>query len=691
MFKLIEDTVVIERPTLLTAHNSAESLRNEESKAAYAAKVEAQLRENPEYVACQLYVAAFMSIKTPENEYLIPTSNDVFAVYDASNLLLVNERQQQKIAFAQEVCAQAHVFHWPLMFPEILGDNGSGFDCVLGNPPWEKPKVEDVKWFASHQVPEIANAQNADKRKKLIKALATGSEPEQLLYAEYQRDLQLAQCLSNFIHLKDKDQGRFTLTGIDDCNLFALVAEMSLQLRQQEAESKLVEEEKATTEQAVSATGLVVPVGIIADKGTKDFCQAIFSQHKVAAVYHFTNTDGLFPTVDERYYFVSLTLRQTAQTDCAFYLKQVAELDDQRRHVALTYDDFVRFNPNTKTAVLVRTDADLLLCRKIYQRAPVLVDESLGDEGNPWQLRFMRMFDMSNDSNLFETDPMAHPEVQYLPLYEGKLFWQFDHRFNTYAPAQQGKKPKVVEVQLSDKRNSAYAITPQYWVPAHLVMDKLNNAMWGGQVYKLDYTSDGGVVADDGAGTEGGQAYTGIKTEGGIADTSQGNELEVQVNKRGWMLAFRRVSHPTNRRSFVFTVLPTKVAANDKAQLLFPACDDHLGACLLAIFNSLVLEFVGHLKQASTNLGLYILKQLPVLPPEAFTPQDVDFICEPSKSHKSACVSNRSLMLTSRACMASRVTSSGISSIRRISWATISRLRPLRCSRKTRRSATVTI
>ena len=94
------------------------------------------------------------------------------------------------------------------------------------------------------------------------------------------------------------------------------------------------------------------------------------------------------------------------------------------------------------------------------------------------------------------------------------------------------------------------------------------------------------------------------------------------------MLAFRRVSHPTNRRSFVFTVLPTKVAANDKAQLLFPACDDHLGACLLAIFNSLVLEFVGHLKQASTNLGLYILKQLPVLPPEAFTPQDVDFICE---------------------------------------------------------------
>ena len=93
-------------------------------------------------------------------------------------------------------------------------------------------------------------------------------------------------------------------------------------------------------------------------------------------------------------------------------------------------------------------------------RCWLMVNEALGDEGNPWHLRTMSMFHMSNDSNLFETDPTAHPEVQYLPLYEGKLFWQFDHRFNTYNPAQQGKKPQVVEVQFSDKRNSAYAVTP---------------------------------------------------------------------------------------------------------------------------------------------------------------------------------------------------------------------------------------
>ena len=94
------------------------------------------------------------------------------------------------------------------------------------------------------------------------------------------------------------------------------------------------------------------------------------------------------------------------------------------------------------------------------------------------------------------------------------------------------------------------------------------------------------------------------------------------------MLAWRDISSPTNERTVIFTVLPTNVAANHKAPLLFPACNAHLGACLLAMLNSLVVDYVDRCKQAGTNLSLFILKQLPVLPPEAFTPQDQAFICE---------------------------------------------------------------
>ena len=352
-------------------------------------------------------------------------------------------------------------------------------------------------------------------------------------------------------------------------------------------------------------------------------------QHEVAAAYHFVNEGHkFFPNVHASYSFVLLTLRHAAQADCAFYLTDINQLKDERRHVVASYEDFARFNPNTQTAVLLRTDADLQLCRKIYQRAPVLVNEGLGDEGNPWQLRTMSMFHMSNDSHLFETDPTAHPEVQYLPLYEGKLFWQFDHRFNTYNPAQQGKKPQVVEVQFSDKRNSAYAVTPQYWVPAHLVMDKLNNAMGGGQVYKLYCTDDGGVTADADTGAgENRQAQTGERESFEVLVAATGAADGALGKARGWMLAWRDIASATNERTVIVSVLPCVGMGNSAGVLLTPFTD-HKAACLLAVLNSLVVDYIDRCKQSGAHVNLFIFKQLPVLPPDAFTPQDVAFICE---------------------------------------------------------------
>ena len=46
-------------------------------------------------------------------------------------------------------------FHWHLAFPEVF-DNG-GFDCVLGNPPWERVKLQEKEWFAQRST-EIADA-----------------------------------------------------------------------------------------------------------------------------------------------------------------------------------------------------------------------------------------------------------------------------------------------------------------------------------------------------------------------------------------------------------------------------------------------------------------------------------------------------------------------------------------------------
>ncbi len=57
--------------------------------------------------------------------------------------------------------ATARAFHWPLEFPDIMA--AGGFDVVLGNPPWERIKLQEQEFFAARE-PEIAEAPNAAAR-----------------------------------------------------------------------------------------------------------------------------------------------------------------------------------------------------------------------------------------------------------------------------------------------------------------------------------------------------------------------------------------------------------------------------------------------------------------------------------------------------------------------------------------------
>ena len=88
----------------------------------------------------------------------------------------------------------------------------------------------------------------------------------------------------------------------------------------------------------------------------------------------------------------------------------------------------------------MRRDAEIT--RSIYERHPVLVDRSGSEVRRAWPVKYVRMFDMTNDSGLFRTAAQLETkgfypvegnrwkrgEELYLPLYEGKMVQAFDHR-----------------------------------------------------------------------------------------------------------------------------------------------------------------------------------------------------------------------------------------------------------------------
>ena len=62
---------------------------------------------------------------------------------------------------AQELSGLA-VLHFPVAFPEVFLRERSGFDVILGNPPWKKPKVEEHGFWARH-FPGLRGMSQADR------------------------------------------------------------------------------------------------------------------------------------------------------------------------------------------------------------------------------------------------------------------------------------------------------------------------------------------------------------------------------------------------------------------------------------------------------------------------------------------------------------------------------------------------
>ena len=96
-------------------------------------------------VAANLYVAAFLTPKTggvPANRNMvtIPTTGHIWAELSGQQVY------GPLIERAQDLAGEARAFHWPLEFPEAFA--AGGFDVVLGNPPWERVKLQEQEFFA---------------------------------------------------------------------------------------------------------------------------------------------------------------------------------------------------------------------------------------------------------------------------------------------------------------------------------------------------------------------------------------------------------------------------------------------------------------------------------------------------------------------------------------------------------------
>ncbi len=420
-----------------------------------------------EELRANLFVGAYFAKKTRGTFEEVPHTEDL------SRLRIGAPNRRAVETAAGELARQHGFFHWHLAFAEIM--QGGGFDVVLGNPPWERIKLQEQEFFASRS-PEIASALNKAARDRLIKQLSRDEAlpAEKTLLTEFETAKREAEATGLFV----RTGGRFALTGVGDVNTYAVFAETFLQLINSRGRA-----------------GLIVPTGIATDNSTRAFFDEVATEGRLVSLYDFENREAVFPGVHRSYKFCLLTLsgekRPHPQAEFAFFLHHTEGLRDSERRFALSAEDFALFNPNTRTCPIFRTRRDMEVARKMYQRAGVLWKETRGNEPelNPWGVTFQRMFDMSNDSGLFQTreqleeegwqlegNVFVRDEKRYLPLYEAKLFHQYDHRFATFdgVPTKALRSGNARSMTPGEKEDPRTVVIPRYWVPEDEVSQRLD-------------------------------------------------------------------------------------------------------------------------------------------------------------------------------------------------------------------------
>lgn len=542
-----------------------------------------ELRKGQAFVrataAANLYVAAFLLPKVGgapagASARTVPTTEELWMALNQGKI-------RNAMIDAPKAARRARAFHWPLEFPDVM--QRGGFDVVLGNPPWERIKLQEKEFFAARDA-EIATANNKSARDRLIKALrdAPIGTPQRSLFDDFEEAKRLSEAASTFVRVSGDEGGRFGLTGTGDVNTYALFAELFSKLTRNRA-------------------GVIVPTGIVTDFTTRLFFEDLIQSRRLVSALMFDNAWKIFPAIHPDTPFALLTIGRTDDpAEFASYLLSAEHLADRERRYQLSPKQIISINPNTKTAPLFRARMDATLTAKIYSASPVLIDENLAGNGNPWGASFARLFDMSNDSGLFRSaveltaaggvrrnnewvvEPAnavrasheaaksgSQGTTRFVPLYEAKMIHQFDHRWASY-DADGESSSDATDAQKSDP---SWDPAPRYWVLENEVNARLDDKGWG----------------------------------------------------RDWLMGWRDITNATNERTVIVGPFP-KSAVGNKLPLIFPDRSVREISGLIANLSALAFDFAARQKIGGTTLNYFLLYQLPVLPPDFYTEPRLGFI-----------------------------------------------------------------
>ena len=140
---------------------------------------------------------------------------------------------------------------------------------MLGNPPWERVKLQEQEFFASRSV-DIARAPNAAARKRMIAALKEGNRE---LWMDWSAASRGAGATKHFL----RNSSRYPLCGQGDLNTYSVFAEHN-----------------RTILSPKGRAGFIVPTGIATDDTTQEYFSSLVRNRELVRLYSFKTKTSSF-------------------------------------------------------------------------------------------------------------------------------------------------------------------------------------------------------------------------------------------------------------------------------------------------------------------------------------------------------------------------------------------------------------
>ena len=414
---------------------SLADLTPEDLDAARQAYRQALEKIRPAQALCDLAAAARL------DEQLAVEAQTLLQNWDADQDSLFQSPLHQR---ACQLLGPLQPLHFPIAFPEVFLGEQPGFHVILGNPPWEKPRVEEHAFWARYD-PGLRGLPQREQEKRKKELRETRRDLVQL----YETELAEAEVLRQALVA-----GPYPGMGTGDPDLYKAFCWRFWHLVVAEG----------------GRIGVVLPRSAWSGKGLELFRREVFQYSRSISLCFLLNKgQWVFPDAHPQYTIaltaVERAVGQKAQLALRGPFDSLAAFQSgrERPSAAVSAAEAATW---TEAASLPLLPTELSLEIFLLMRRHPRLD--LNTEAS-WRARPYQELNATNDKSLMDLRSATRPKG-YWPVMKGESFdlWQPD-RGPDYYYAWADPKKVVAHLQAKRQRaarnpHSPFAEFPSQWI-----------------------------------------------------------------------------------------------------------------------------------------------------------------------------------------------------------------------------------